>query len=450
MVLPERYSLDTPAQRPPWTPNPKTLLAIRIIFTLLVCLMALATAIMTAIIINYYLSHRPMIFPPLSSMIFILFMGIFTSIMYFGYYIFLPSLKMMRHGSLLGVLFTMKLEVLFQFAMAAIWISGALAYAADYRGHENCLWNGYYHYKKPDDWDHLCDMVNWVVGMAYATFGIQAAFLAFDLLVGLYLFMFVDQDSVSERFYEWGTRAWEFRHKPHAPLASVNNPMLYRANPDGRGATMHNSHRGTGVPYGYNEKYSDDATFRDSPISDDWSNSSSSHRSNRRGAVYSDPSMSEQLTDESASSGSRSNYYGGAYSRSSVNSRRAGLKEAPRPAGSGGTSSGGAPSWHAPTITDADSVRVPSSIRTAPRKQRHASAPQSLGSRGRRGMTYQPVDRELDTIEDESAMLESAESGDLIEYSDGLKEEDTAAGQRARRRHSVDGDDRWHLRDEMV
>ena len=184
MVLPERYSLATPSQASqgmPWAPNPKTLMLIRIIFTFLVCLMALASAIMTAIIINYYLSHQPMIFPPLSSMIFILFMGIFTSIMYFGYYIFLPSLKTMRRGSMLAVLFTMKLEVLFQFAMASIWISGALAYAADYRGHENCLWDGYYHYKKPDDWNHLCDMVNWLVGMSYATFGVQAGFLAFDV-----------------------------------------------------------------------------------------------------------------------------------------------------------------------------------------------------------------------------------------------------------------------------
>lgn len=231
MVLPERYSLATPemaSQGMPWAPNPKTLMLIRIIFTFLVCLMALASAIMTAIIINYYLSHQPMIFPPLSSMIFILFMGIFTSIMYFGYYIFLPSLKTMRRGSMLAVLFTMKLEVLFQFAMASIWISGALAYAADYRGHENCLWDGYYHYKKPDDWNHLCDMVNWLVGMSYATFGVQAGFLAFDLLMGAYIFMFLDQDSVSEPFYEWGTRAWEYKYKPSAPLSSIHNPMVYR------------------------------------------------------------------------------------------------------------------------------------------------------------------------------------------------------------------------------
>ena len=53
MVLPERYSLATPSQASqgmPWAPNPKTLMLIRVVFTFLVCLMALATANIKAII----------------------------------------------------------------------------------------------------------------------------------------------------------------------------------------------------------------------------------------------------------------------------------------------------------------------------------------------------------------------------------------------------------------
>lgn len=452
MVLPERYSLSTPAQQPhsmAWAPNPKVLMAIRIIFTILVCLMALASAIMTAIIINYFLSHRPMVFPPLSSMIFILFMGIFTSIMYFGYYIFLPSLKMMRRGSMMSVLFTMKLEILFQFAMSAIWISGALAYAADYRGHENCQWNGYYHYPKPSNWNHLCDMINWVVGMAYATFGIQAAFLAFDLLVGAYIFMFLDQDSISEPFYEWGNRAWEYKHKPAAPLSSVHNPMLYHANPEARGARMYGPH--------YDEKYSYDSTLRES-YSDKWSRSTlAEHPPNRRGVAYSDPSVSDRMSDESSTLASETRYYGGTYSRSSANSRRAGLAEAPRPAGSGGTSSGGAPSWKAPSVTtDSGSTRAPVSIRAKPRKPRHASAPQSLGSRGRRGTSY--LSRDSDTLDDHSEVTESMINSRAYDDNDFMPAGRGVSSRRIRRHRNVDGDDAddydtddddgWHLRED--
>lgn len=449
MVLPERYSLATPSQASqgmPWAPNPKTLMLIRVVFTFLVCLMALASAIMTAIIINYYLSHQPMIFPPLSSMIFILFMGIFTSIMYFGYYIFLPSLKTMRRGSMLAVLFTMKLEVLFQFAMASIWISGALAYAADYRGHENCLWDGYYHYKKPDDWNHLCDMVNWLVGMSYATFGVQAGFLAFDVLMGAYIFMFLDQDSVSEPFYEWGTRAWEYKYKPSAPLSSIHNPMVYRSSPENH---IHST-RGTSAPYGYNEKYLDGRAEQER-FSDKWSESSSSHRSNRRGASYNGLSMSEHFTDESSTNGSGTKYYGGAYSRSSVNSRRADLAEAPRPAGTGGTSSGGAPSWHAPTITDADSIRSPTSLRDMSWKSRYVSAPSSLSTRGRRGSQYNNMLSKLGTIEDEAETQEMDEKYNLIDHKNVEEEEEEKEARRVRRRHSMDEDNPWLLEDdEMV
>lgn len=411
-------------------------MAIRVIFTVLVCLMALACAIMTAIILNYYLSHKPMIFPPLSSMIFILFMGIFTSILYFGYYLFLPSLSSIRRGGLIALTFTMKIEILFQFAMSSIWISGALAYAADYRGHENCIWDGYYHWPKPADWGHLCDMVNWVVGMAYATFGIQVAFLAFDLFMAMYMFMFVDQDSLSEPFYEWGTRAWEYKHGAATPIASMSKPMQYRA----KSATP-DTYRESHLYDPHSEKQSFESRS-------DSSQTLTQGRSSRRGAAYSDPSYSGSLSSEDSSTleGS-SQYYGGAYARQTNNSRRAGLPEAPTPAGSGGTSSG-APSWIAPTITsEGESTRrAPSSLRSAPHRVRVASAPTSLGARGRRGASYNGSDTGLQTIDDIEDERSAEDFAPTIRQN--ASKHKKASEARARRRASLDEESVWHLREE--
>lgn len=450
MVLPERYSLTTPAKRPehvPYSPSPRLLLGIRAIFTILTCLMALATGIMTAIVIHYYMAHRPMIFPPMSSMIFVLLMGFLTSVIYFGYFIFLPSLSSIRRGGLLWLMFTMKIEILFLFSMSAIWISGALAYAADYRGHENCIWNGYYHWPQPRDWNHLCDMVNWIVGMAYATFGIQVGFLAFDSLVATYMFLFVDQDSLSEPFYEWGTRAWEYRHQPDAALASTNQPMQYRSG--GLGGAMGASAYGrpSRAASEYKEKdpydcvsssshtYHDDYSYTDGD-----SNSSATRKGRppRRGAAYSDRSYSDSVSDDSTLASS-SNHYGGAYSRHTVNSRRAGLPEAPSVAGAGGTNAG-VPSWTAPSITtDGGSMRSPPmSLRNPPRQVRHASMPLALGSRGRRGTSYTTNDNDTSILEED---FQSVDDADL-----SASRQD-ASKSRSRRRVSMDEESGWHLRE---
>lgn len=410
-------------------------MAIRVIFTLLVCLMALACAIMTAIIINYYLSHRPMLFPPLSSMIFILFMGIFTSILYFGYYLFLPSLSSIRRGGLIALMFTMKIEIWFQFAMSSIWISGALAYAADYRGHENCIWDGYYHWPKPSDWGHLCDMVNWVVGMAYATFGIQVAFFAFDLFMSMYMFMFVDQDSMSEPFYEWGTRAWEYKHGTKTPIASMSKPMQYRAK--------------SATPDTYREShlYDPHSEKRSYESHSDSSRTLSQSRQSRRGTAYSDPSYTDSFSSEDSNTlDGSSQYYGGAYARHTNNSRRAGLREAPTPAGSGVTSSG-APSWTAPTITtEGGSIRrAPSSLRNAPHKVRAASTPTSLGARGRRGASYAGSEAGLQTITD---IEEEGTAEESLAVRQNTSQNRQTGGTRARRRLSLDEESVWHLREE--
>ncbi|WFD31437.1 hypothetical protein MSPP1_002472 [Malassezia sp. CBS 17886] len=476
MVLPERYALSTEGQDPQHlkpAPNPRLLQWIRFLFTMLVCLFALATSIMSILVVNYFLTHKPIVIPSWGSLIFLLFMGFFTSVLYFGYYLFLPSLSFIRRGGFLDGIFMMKVEILFQFAMAAIWISGALAYATDFRGHENCQFNGFYHYPKPGDWNRVCDEINWVVPLAYTTFGCQAGFFAFELFVTTYMFLFLDQDVVNERFFDWGKRAYDYQHQPQAAIASFNRPMQYRPRPvEKRGAFFN-----VGRRRGDEDQYRDEKT--PSSHSHELNGSAGPHAGldgfsehgsaitgssgsySRRGAGYSDPTPSQS---EEGSVASLSNYYGGAYSQRSANSRRAGLEDAPVPAGAGGTSAaapehGYSPSWSAPSITSdgQDSAsRTPSSLRdSAAQAKRHVSAPLMLGSRGRRGAAYAGTDdgHHTEMSEDPEDFRSAAAPSDAAppsSLSRGAPRHPSAAklARATRRRFSADEENGWHLREE--
>lgn len=416
--------------------------------------MALATSIMTILPVHYFVSHKPVITPSWGSMLFMVFVGFFTCIVYFQYYLFLPQLKLFRPGSMLAQIFTMKWEFLYHFSMSAIWISGSLAYAADFRGHENCQWDGYYHYPKPSDWNHACDMINWVVPMGYATFGVQVALFSFVLFMLMYMFLFLDQDTINEPFWKWGRRAYEYQHRPPAALASVNQPMQYRPNARGLDEkTMLQPYYGPEI---YDEDDGDKFAYKDErpksvahSMLDGFSENSSSTlgsslgRSSRgrRGAAYSDPTLSPDLLDsfddESSTTTNPSAYYGGAYARHSANSRRAGLSEAPKPAGSGRSST---PAWSAPSITsDGDTISpAPPPMRPAgferARSLRHASAPVALGSRGRRGAAY--------------ASSNSNDSSDSIETpAHGVSKRAQRPMAHPRRRLSADEESGWHLRE---
>ncbi|PKI84878.1 hypothetical protein MVES1_001372 [Malassezia vespertilionis] len=468
MVFPERYSLTTDAVNPergPPTPHPKFLKFMRVVFTLLVCLMGLATSIMSIVAVQYFNDHRgKMILPSWGSLIFLVFLGFFTCFMYFGYYLFLPHMWFIRPGSFLSGLFMMKIEVMYLFAMSAIWISGALAYACDFRGHDTCLFDGYYHDPKPQDWGHLCDIINWVVPLAYTTFGVQAAFLGFECIMLSYMFLFIDQDSINEPFYSWGQRAYDFRHPPQAALASSNQPMLYR--PKGRPAAERgnfmDNKRGGDAYQTYNEKryYDEDgfSTLRHSSASGSGSSqfdekSMVSHAQSSRGRDYSDPSSASASTFDSGTIASQSNYYGGAYSRASANGRRAGLTEAPVPAGAGGTGTMRAPTWSAPSITtDGDSVRdngswSPSLRNAASMRQgRRVSAPVSLGARGRRGTAYVQSDNGTDLSDEYTSAIVPD-----LKRTNSAKARNPASGRLANAmRDQFDGDEEsgWHLREE--
>lgn len=61
-----------------------------------------------------------------------------TGTIYIGYNIVLPLMPFIHYGDFLYSLFMVKIELLLQFAMCVLWVSGALAYANDLRGYENC------------------------------------------------------------------------------------------------------------------------------------------------------------------------------------------------------------------------------------------------------------------------------------------------------------------------
>ncbi len=134
MVLPQRRSLTvTEPSRGPRSPHPNVMLVIRFLVTGLVCLLSLGTAIIAILVVAYYNNNQPIIAPSWGSLIFLIILGLFTPIIYFGYNIFLPLMPFINYGDFLYSLFMVKIELLLQFAMCVLWVSGALAFANDLR-----------------------------------------------------------------------------------------------------------------------------------------------------------------------------------------------------------------------------------------------------------------------------------------------------------------------------
>ncbi|KAK0553205.1 hypothetical protein OC846_000028 [Tilletia horrida] len=233
MGAPTRYALDTPApdrDRLPPAINPIVILVLRFFITLIVCGLALATCIMCLLVVVYYNTHDPIVRPSWGSLIFLIVLGFMTPIAYFNYNILMPLAPFIKWGDFLYGCMQARCELVFGFAMCVFWISGALAYASDLRGYENCQFDGYYHYPKPADFQHVCDLINWAVPLAYATFGMQTFLWVFEVAFGAYTFLYLDQDSLSEPHFEWGRRAYNYRYGK-----DVTPQSAYRAR-TGRGA----------------------------------------------------------------------------------------------------------------------------------------------------------------------------------------------------------------------
>ena len=279
MKEPERSSLPTAI-------HPNLVLVFRFLITGLVCLLSLATAILGILIVHYYNSNNPIIKPSWGSLIYLIILGLFTPIVYFGYNIFLPLMPFINYGDFLYSLFMVKIELLLQFAMCVLWVSGALAYSCDLGGRENCQFDGYLHYPKPTDFGKVCDLIGYTVALAYTTFGVQVFLWACETLFGVYTFLFLDQESLNEPHFEWGRRAYNYQHEqPSRSAAFGARPLRASAPPPAQ------SFRDTG---------------RRSPPSDAGSASASGSGSGagRRGAAYADPDM-ESRTSQPVSLGSR-------------------------------------------------------------------------------------------------------------------------------------------------
>lgn len=294
MGLPHRRSLTVSEPRHntlPRAPHPNIMLVIRFLITGLVCLLSLATAIIAILVVDYYNSHDPIIRPSWGSLIFLIVLGLLTPIIYFGYNIFLPLMPFINYGDFLYGLFMVKIELLLQFAMCVLWVSGALAYASDMRGKENCQFDGYWHYPKPANFEHVCDLINYAVGFAYATFGVQVLLWVVETMYGVYIFLFLDQESLNEPHFEWGRRAYNYSQqtKQQQRQAAIGQAPS-RANAMAVGGA------GAGAAA---MSYRD--TGRRSPGS---STAGSSVGVGRRGAAYNDPEM-ESRTSAPISLGSR-------------------------------------------------------------------------------------------------------------------------------------------------
>ncbi|CBQ69395.1 conserved hypothetical protein [Sporisorium reilianum SRZ2] len=307
MGLPARRSLTVaePARNSlPGAPHPNIMLVIRFLVTGLVCLLSLATAIICILVVDYYNKHDPIIRPSWGSLIFLIVLGLFTPIIYFGYNIFLPLMPFINYGDFLYGLFMVKIELLLQFAMVVLWVSGALAYACDLRGRENCQFDGYWHYDKPANFGHVCDLINYAVGFAYATFGVQMFLFVIEVLCGVYIFLFLDQESLNEPHFEWGRRAYNYAQqtKQQQRQAAIGRPPA-RANARAIGGASAAAAGAAGATVYRNEG-------RRSPGSD---SGSSSRGVGRRGAAYAESEMESRASAPISlgSRGRRGAAYGG-------------------------------------------------------------------------------------------------------------------------------------------
>lgn len=284
------------------------MLVIRFLVTGLVCLLSLATAILAILVVDYYNKHDPIIRPSWGSLIFLIILGLFTPIIYFGYNIFLPLMPFIQYGDFLYSLFMVKLELLLQFAFCVLWVSGALAYACDLRGRENCQFDGYWHYQQPSNFGHVCDLINYTVGFAYATFGVQVFLFVIELLYGMYIFLLLDQESLNEPHFEWGRRAYNYQQAAKQQNSSRqaaigrNSPMRATAIGGAR-ATPAASYRDLG-------RQSPSAS---SDASSFVAGSGSGSGAGRRGAAYNEPDMESRASAPISlgSRGRRGIAYGG-------------------------------------------------------------------------------------------------------------------------------------------
>lgn len=138
-------------------------------------------------------------------------LGLLTPIIYVGYNVVIPLAPFIHPGDILYTLLDVKMELLLQFSMCVLWVSGTLAYFEDLGGRGACEFDSYYHYAQPDDWDHVCDLRNLIWPFCFSAFALQVLSFFVELLCAAYIFLFLDQEVLNEPHFSWGRRAYDFQ-----------------------------------------------------------------------------------------------------------------------------------------------------------------------------------------------------------------------------------------------
>lgn len=137
---PLNYLVLISADTSTFAPNPSFIRLLRFLLYGLVSLSALATAGVAISVVQYYNHNSPSVKPSWGSLIALIVFGIITPGAYFGTFLITP--RLFRYGTFAGIINQVRVELLLLFSMNVIWVSGALAMAADLRGYENCIWDG--------------------------------------------------------------------------------------------------------------------------------------------------------------------------------------------------------------------------------------------------------------------------------------------------------------------
>ncbi|KAL8287209.1 hypothetical protein RQP46_003661 [Phenoliferia psychrophenolica] len=233
--LVKRSSATSPGQHVgSFAPNPAFIRALRFLLYSLTSMSAYASAGVGLAVVHYYNTHGPVIKPSWGSLIAMIAIALGTPSVMFGLYFVTP--RLFRHGGVGALLNQTRLELLMLFSLSGTWISVALAVACDLRGRSNCIWDGYYHYPKPSDFDDVCNLINVSVALSYTTFGLCALQMALIWTIAVYILLFLDQEVLTEPTNDMGGRAYRARlqaltraHAVESAPKPAGSPVMYQA-----------------------------------------------------------------------------------------------------------------------------------------------------------------------------------------------------------------------------
>lgn len=215
-----------------FAPNPSFIRFVRFFLYSLTSMSALAMAGVGLGVAHYYNTHRPVVYPSWGSLIACIVFGIGTPGVLFGLFLVTPHL--FRHGGVGALLNQTRIELVMLFNLSVFWVSGALALACDLRGRENCIWDGYYHYPKPADFDKVCNLINVSVALAYTTFGLCVIQMVVVYTAAIYILLFLDQEVLTEPTNDMGGRAYRARTlalAQHQTLLNAERAQVSTAGP---------------------------------------------------------------------------------------------------------------------------------------------------------------------------------------------------------------------------